>query len=427
MGNAVVDDYVRERDHHLNTINVLTSTAKERGADPSDEDLETIDKLKLRMKRLDHLIDVLGEDLEMSDETRNKLARMNPGSVAVAPHYRSAGELVWDAIHATMGPQHDPDTDLAQKRYGLVLKRAAEHMGTDAAKTTPVAGGLGGLYVAPVVGPVIDLYPSSQPFLTGIGMRPAPNSLTFIRPRIVDPDFKTGAGIQALQKAELVSKKFDVKIDNLNLTTVGGYLNVSQQLLSFQPSGLDIIVNQLQKRVAYQGEAAGIAELSKTTATVPLADPTDPKAVNEAVFAAAALVYQNTGELPSWIAFGPLGWQMLGSLTDAAGRPLFPFLGASNAMGQMSADSFGMTGPAGLRPIITPAITDDSLFVGNALGLEGYRYSFPILEAIEPALLGRQVAVAEALTFYRPTTTEADAGPPVVEQAGNGAVKIVVG
>jgi len=47
-----------------------------------------------------------------------------------------------------------------------------------------------------------------------------------------------------------------------------------------------------------------------------------------------------------------------------------------------------------------------------------------VLEAIEPALLGRQVAVAEALAFYRPTTQEADAGPPVVAQAGNGAVRI---
>jgi hypothetical protein len=297
-------------------------------------------------------------------------------------------------------------------------------MGTTAAATTPVAGGFGGLYVMPVVGPVIDIYPAGRPFVTAVGTRPAPNSLTFTRPRIVDPNFKTGAGPQALQKGELVSKKFDVAVDSLTLSTVGGYLNISVQLLSLQPSSLDIITGQLQKRVAYQSEAAAIAAIGATTATVALAAAADSAAVIKAVYDAAALYYANTFSLPSWIAMGPLGWSRLGSLVDGAKRPMFPFLGAANAMGTMAADTFGMVGPAGLTPIVTPVITTPDLYVGGADSLEVYEYAFPVLEAVEPSVMGRQVAVASAMTTYMPTTKEATTAP-VAPAEHNSVVKIV--
>jgi hypothetical protein len=336
--------------------------------------------------------------------------------------YRSGGEMVWDCLHGTFGSTHDHEDQEAKRRWDVVMKRAAEHMGTDAAKTTPVAGDIGGLFVAPVVGPVIDLYPSGQPFLSAIGKNPSPSAMNFTRPRIVDPAFTTGAGTQALEKAELVSKHFTVEVDTVTLTTVGGYLNVSQQLMSLQPSGWNIIVGQLQKRVAYQGEKAAITEVAKTTAHVPLAADADAATVLAALFDAAALVYQNTGELPTWIAYGPLGWAMLGSLTDAAGRPLFPFIGAANALGSSSLGDFNL-GPLGLQQIVTPGITTTDIYIGNSLALEAYVYPFPILEAVEPALLGRQVAVAEAMAFYRPTTKEAGpANTPPAE--ANGAVRV---
>lgn len=422
MPHALVEGYVKERDDLLNTIQVLKNNALDRNDDPSDSDLEVMSKAYARIDKLDELIKVVGEDKSMDQEMRDRLLSPTPPQSG-GIKYRSGGEMVWDCLHANFGSQHDHDDQDAKRRWDGVMKRAAQHMGTEAAQTTPVAGGIGGLYVVPVVGPVIDLSPTGQPFLSAIGQRPAPNAMTFTRPRIVDPDFKTGAAVQPLQKAELVSKKFDIKVDTLGLDTVGGYLNISQQLMSLQASGWDIIVGQLQKRVAYQGEAAAIAELSQTGSHVPLADGADPGEVLAALFEAAAMVYQKTNELPTWISYGPLGWAMLGSLTDAAGRPLFPFLGGANAMGQSSLGDFNL-GPLGLGQVVTPGITTTDIFIGNGSAFEAYTYSFPILEAIEPALLGRQVAVAQAMAFYRPTTQEADAGPPVVEQSGDGAVRV---
>lgn len=424
MPNAVVEDYVHERDQHLNTINVLSATAKERGGDPTEQDLEVIQKCQTRIRSLDKLIEVLGEDMTMTEEMRDKLTRVRPDLVPSPPKYRSAGELLWDCVHATYGVAHNHDDQEAKRRWDLTMKRAAQHMGTHAELTTPVAGGFGGLFVAPVVGPIIDIAPTGQPLLTALGKQPAPNALNFTRPRLVDPDFKTGAAVQTLQKAELVSKKFDVVADPLQLKTVGGYLNVSQQLMSLHPAGWDIIVTQLQRRVAWQGEAAGVAELQLSTAHVPLAAGASPQEVIEALFAGAKMVYDTTYELPTWIAYGPGGWAMLGSLTDAAGRPLFPWLGAANALGTADLGDFGL-GPLGLRQIVTPGITTNDIWIGNSYGMETYSYPFPVLEAVEPSVMGRQVAVAEALCFYRPTTQEADpdAVPPVL-QAGNGAVRI---
>ena len=165
-----------------------------------------------------------------------------------------------------------------------------------------------------------------------------------------------------------------------------------------------------------------MAELSKSTSHVPLAAGATSAEVRSPVRRRPTGV-RDTLELPTWIAYGPAGWAMLGSLTDAAGRPLFPFLGAANAMGTADLGDFGL-GPLGLAQIITPGITTTDIWIGNSAGMETYSYSFPVLEAVEPSVLGRQVAVAEALCFYRPTTTEADPGPPVVEQGGNGAVRI---
>jgi hypothetical protein len=423
MPHALIEGYVHERDNLLNTVRVLKNNALDRNTDPTDQDLETMTKAFQRIDRLDEMIKVVGQERDMDEETRDRLMAPVPSLPSAAVQYRTGGEMVWDCLHAQYGSAHDHEDQEARRRWDQVMKRAAQHMGTSAPTTTPVAGGFGALYVAPVVGPVIDLSPQGQPFLSAIGRQPAPNAMTFSRPRIVDPDFKTGAGVQSLEKAELVSKKFDVKVDNISLTCVGGYLNVSQQLMSLHPTAWNIIVGQLQRRTAYQGEAAAIAELSKTTAHVPLAAGANSSDTLTALFDAAALVFENTNELPTWIAYGPLGWAQLGSLTDAAGRPLFPFLGAANAMGSASLGDFSL-GPLGLQQIVTPGIETTDIYVGNSLAFEAYVYSFPLLEAIEPSVMGRQVAVAEAMAFYRPTTKEAVTGGTPAPAEQNGAVRI---
>jgi len=58
---------------------------------------------------------------------------------------------------------------------------------------------------------------------------------------------------------------------------------------------------------------------------------------------------------------------------------------------------------AGLQAVVTPAITGDGFFVGGPAAIEGYIYRYPVLEAVEPSVLGRQVAVAVEAGTYKPT------------------------
>ena len=419
MGDVLLDRLLQEREGRINLIRNLTQAAADAQRDLSDQDKDTITRAQARMVEIDDQLDLISHELDMSNEVRDRLARLQPSQVAPATvTYRTAGELLHDMLHAHADRE-------AAHRYNRYLSRAAEHMGTTAAATTPTAGGMAGLLVIPTVGTVLDLVPGGRPLLTALGTQPMPNAWAFMRPRVVDAAVDTAMGVQALQKAELVSKHFDVLADNVAPITVGGYINVSQQLLTFIAQGLDLIINQMSKRLARYEEHAAVTALATSTAKVTLATGTvTAAALLKAIFDASALVYQNTGELAQWIAMGPLGWSRLGSSVDAAGRPMFPFLGAQNAMGTADAGAFAMAGPAGLSPVVTYAITDDSYWVGNSAALEAYEYRYPLLETVEPSVLGRQMAVGASLAFYSPTTKEAVTGVSPAPAEHNGAVHL---
>jgi hypothetical protein len=417
VGDVMIDRLLHERNSVEGKIKTVETIAIDEKRDLRPDDIETIRAYSERLKTIDSQLDVVTNRVQLDDSIAERIALVNVDRPVGGHTYRSASELLWDALRPS-------DAD-ARARYAPVLKRAAEHMGTSAAATVATAGGFGGLSVLGPQGPVIDLQPKGRPWLTSIGVRPAPSSFSFTRPRIVDPNFTTAAAPQAKEKQELSSKHFDVTADTLTLTTVGNYLNLSLQAEQFVSGSLDIVINQLLARVAYAEETALATEVAKTTAVVPLATNADGAAVRAAIFDAAALVYANTGALPEWIAMGPQGWARLGSLVDLANRPLFPYVNPVNADGQSSAASFSIAG-IGLQGIVTPGITDSSYYVGNELGVEAYEYRYPVLQAVEPSLLGRQIAVAASLVIYRPTTTEAVTGGSPSPALYEGVVKIGV-
>ena len=354
-----------------------------------------------RVQQIDEQLDVASFNFALDTQVAERIESLSPSGALSRGGFQwpTAGHGLWDILH-----QNERE---ARSRYLAVHSRAAEHMGIGpVAGITPVAGSFENLHVDPNTGPVLDFNPSGMPFLNLIGITEAPNAMSFMRPRLVDPNFATGAGPQALQKAELPSKHFTFETDTLSLTTVGSYLNISQQLLTLDPTSLDTIVRQLNARLSYALETAAITELSATTVSVPLADPTDPAAVQAALADAAALVFTATKQLPSWIVAGPDGWASLASLTDAAGRPLYPPVAHVNPQGTGGGvTDFGLR-PMGLNLVVSPAITGTEFYVGNSVGFEAYVKRYPVLEAVEPSVLGRQVAVAASSVFYRPTTAE---------------------
>lgn len=395
MSNKMLNRYMTDRETKVKFLERMLEEAEDTGADLTDEQVQQRSDTADEIKSLDARIESLTVDLEIAGDLARKVAQVGRVGDTTDFQYRSAGAAVWDLLH-----QRDDD---AKRRWKLaqVNTRAAEHMGTLAANTTATAGDLGGLHVVPNVGAIVDPYPGGMPFLSALGMQRIP-SAAFSRPYIVDAAFDTGVAVQAKEKAELASKAFNVASDTLSAATYGGYLNVSQQLIEFQAGSLSIIIGHLRKRLANALEAAALTEVALTTGSETLAADADAATTLAAIYGASAKVMDATREPATWILMGTAGFARLGSLADLAGRPLFPSLGAANAPGTATTGGFTST-VAGLRPVVTWGITDGSIYVGNGAGFEAWYYPLPLLEAVEPSVLGRQVAVAAMLAPYRPT------------------------
>lgn len=390
-----------ERSQKEQLIRNYAEAAAGEGRDLTESEQETMRNARSRITAIDQQLELVADDLTLADNVRDKLRMVSVSTSQFSDaKYRSAGAMLWDMLHQA--------EEAPRVRYSRAMKRAAEHMGTEATTTVPVAGDLGGIMTDAVRGPIIDPYPSGMPFASALGLQESADALHWKRPRIVDPNFLTGGvGPQGsgatlgFEKAELPSKKFDVTADLVALTTVGGYLNVSQQLLSFVAGALDTIVGHMNKRLAYAIDLMLISEMQESTGHVALAADANAATVLAAIYNASAAVYTSTGALAEWIVMGPLGYARIGGLVDLAGRPLFPTLGPVNAPGTANAATF-VGSVAGLRVVVTPALTDATFWVGNSLTIEGAIYRFPVMEAVEPSVLGRQIAVAAASAGYRP-------------------------
>lgn len=411
--DSLVKRFMDERDTKVALIETLAATAEDEGRDLYTTDLETITNARSRISELDAQIDKVGGDLEMADSVKSRIRQLDPNIVSRDFSYRSAGDYMWDLLHR----HENADADA---RFTKFHRRAAQHLGLDKANTVPTAGGFNGLVVAGTSGAILDPSPSGSPLFSALGVNPVTTS-TFMRPRIVDPNFTTGVGPQGKEKQELVSRTWDIVAEQLTLVPHGGYINVSEWLLETISSSLDMVVSHMNRRLENLRETAVVTEISKTTDSVAIAGGAAAD-VSAAFGEAAALLFRNTGQLPQWIAMGPEGFGALIGLSDLAGRPMFPALAPSNAMGTSSPDTF-ISNVAGMRAIVTQGITNTDLFIGNRYGLEVYEKRMPVFSAVEPAVLGRQIAVATGLAFYRPITTESpDGGTTPAER--NGVIKV---
>lgn len=422
MSNSpLLTHYAGEKARLEGQIDALTSLAFTRDDKHlSEQDLEQLSFLKGEMDKLNRSIEGATLVDDLSESARRALLNGQVRGAVDAHEYKSRrdeGQAVWDYFHR--------DDAYASGRIARATEqyRAAEHMGTQASQTTAVAGGFDGLYVSGTVGPIITTFPEDTPFLTALGPRVAPSPGSFQRPRIVDPYLLdgTGSGPQAggKQKGELPSKHFDIASDLVNMATVGSYLNLSLQAETWIPGSFDLVVAQLRRRTSWGLEKAVVTEADKTAEIV--APGTDAAGMQAAVWDAMSRVFVNTGSPPTLMVAGPTGLANLGSTVDLAGRPLFPVLGPNNALG--GADGFRVIQPFGLVLAVSPAITDDSLYVMNRDGLEVYVHWWGSLQAVEPSILGRQIAVAAAAGFFHMTTAEAGpANTPPAEY--NAIVKI---
>lgn len=421
--DAISERLIAERDDLQVRASGVKRTAMDQNRDLTDNDRELLVQYRNRITAIDEQLKITTDDYAMSDDIASSLAKYNGGRQIRTENpweKSSPGQVLWDYLHRGTDP--DAGSRIASfQRFSNA--RAAQHMGTTAENTVAVAGGFGGVLVSQIQGPIIDLNWQGMPFVTALGYTDLPTANTFMRPRLIDPDFDTAAGPQAggKEKAELPSKKWDIVADPIGLAGVGNYINLSIQAETMVPGALDIVINQLNRRTTRGIEKTAVAKL--TSASKVIAGGSTAVEIQAAFAEAYVAVWESTGNPPTWIAYGPQGAGLLMGLTDLAGRPLFPSLGPVNAPGSQAVVTGGGGSINGMTPVLTPAIADASFYVGNSLGLEVYVHRLPLLQAIEPSILGRQLAAAALVGTYQAPTTEADASgtPPA---AYEGIVKI---
>lgn len=413
--DAFIQQLLDERKQKVTVIDSLIAAAAEEGRDLHESDEVTIDGFRSRIAVLDRQLEKVAGDLELADAVQKRVRYLDPEMGNRDYQYRTAGEYIWDSIH-----RHENQE--AANRFTKFHRRAAEHMGYDKSNTIPTAGGFNGIIVDPTVGAILNPRPEGRPLFSALGVRPI-ESGTFLRPRIVDPNFATGVGPQGQEKSELPSKAWDILSEPVTAAVIGGYINISQLLIEMVPSGFDMIVSQMNRRLEYYSEVAAVTEMAKTTEEIALAADADSAAISAAIGQASATVFANTGALPTWLAMGPTAWGRLIGTSDLAGRPMIPAVGAVNAWASGGGPDTFFTSFAGMRVVVSYAITDADMYVGNSYGLEVYERRLPILQAVEPSVFGRQLSVQTMLAFYRPVTAEA--GPGNVPPAeSNGVVQI---
>jgi HK97 family phage major capsid protein len=393
MGNVMLQKLHEERQGKLKFTEDLSETAASENRDLSTNELEIITRTKDRIAELDSQIQVLVRESTLDEQSQQRLAQLAGAAVGggdAAVQYRTAGEYLSDYLGAIIG-EGDKRAQSSErlKRY----HRAAAHVVTD---------NFAGTFPEAIVGPLINTINTDRPLVSALGVMGVPSGPSFRRPRLVDPDVATGVAPQAGQKDELISKAFTITSDNVDLTTLGGYVNVARQVLDWGVASMDVIVSQLAARYSYATERAAITEMQKSTSKETLAAAADSAAVIEAIYAAAGKVFTETGKLPTILAAGPLGWARLGGLTSTTGVPTFPFMNPANAQGTMGGPSTFAGNPVGLQLVVTPGIVDDTFWVVNDLALEIFEQTVPALSVVEPSVLGIQVAYAGYVGYYRP-------------------------
>jgi hypothetical protein len=373
----------------------LIASVQDAERDLNDTEKAQLTEVRTRMGVIKEQIEELSETARIAQDiaTRAKqvdlaitTARRSGESGPV--EYRSAGHWMVDLISAASGSRD------AKERLEL-YERAAAHQKT---------GDNLGIVPDPIVGDVINFIDAARPIVSFVGPRDMP-SATWHRPKVTQSTAVAAqgtAGAAADEKTELTSQKMTITRLTGTAVTYGGYVNVSRQNIDFSsPSALDAVVNDLAAQYAIETEAAAAAELA-TTATVAVgygASPTNDT-VAAAVWEAAATVYA---------AVKGQGRLLLAVAPDTLGvfGPLFAPVNPRDAQSPgFTAGTFGqgiMGSISGVPVAMSAGLGTGEAFMFSTAAFEAYEQRVGALQAIEPSVLGTQVAYAG---YFTPLTIE---------------------
>ena len=249
-----------------------------------------------------------------------------------------------------------------------------------------------------ITGSVYDSLNPIRPFVAAIGTRAMPTAgATFRRPKITTRPVVTQ---QAVQFDPLNASTVVVSNNDISKLSFGTYVTVSEQDLDWSdPSSIDIILNQLA--IAY-GQATDNyavdtchAAISQTATVTDTAVGADWVA---AIYDGARQISETSNYLPTHMVVTPASWQALASSVDDQNRPVFPYTGAPNLMGQNAAGNSAATSwngnPLGLVLVVDKHAPGSFMghAAGPAAGFEFYEQQKGAISVEVPATMGRTIA-----------------------------------
>jgi hypothetical protein len=245
-----------------------------------------------------------------------------------------------------------------------------------------------------ITGSVYDGLNPIRPFVSAIGAKAMPQSgATFRRPVITVRPVVTQQPTGQLN--QLDPSTVTVANNNVNKLTFGTFVTMSEQDLDWtDPASINIVLDQLA--IAY-GQATDNYAVdtchAAITQTSAVADTSDPEDWIAAIYEGARQISANSNYLPTHMVVTPGTWAALGSLVDSTKRPVFPQIGAMNAPGELSANSWNGN-PLGLV-LVVDKNTPGSFMghaAGPAAGFEFYEQQKGAISVDVPSTLGRTIA-----------------------------------
>lgn len=250
-----------------------------------------------------------------------------------------------------------------------------------------------GILPTPILGPVYNNFLGRRPVVDAIGTRAMPGGgKVFIRPKV------TTHASMAVQSSEISDlQDGTLVVDDLPVTkgTFGGYVQLSEQAIDWtDPAILNVLLDDMARVYATttNAEAAGNLESGATNTVTFDSSSTDPTDWAEFVGeAAASILSDSNGNLPTHLFMATDVWQVLLGLSDDSKRPLFPNLGPMNAFGALSPGSDA--GSAfGLQVVVDGSFSSGTLIMGDASGFEIYEQQKGAIQASNPANLSTTIA-----------------------------------
>jgi len=395
--DAMIRRLEKELEERNSAAQGIIANAEDGERDLNSAESETLKGLRNRMGELKEQIVELEATAEAAQSVSVRMKELDQaittarrvGSQTV--EYRSAGAFLLDTYKASQGDR------TAGERLEVYLRAAAHQKTTDNPGVVPT----------PVIGEVINFIDASRPLVTAIGPRDMPAG-TFYRPRVTQHTavlVQGAAGAAADEKTELTSQKMTISRITVNAKTYGGYVNVSRQNIDFSsPQIMDIIIQDLAGVYAQQTEAATAAELDASL-TTPVGYGASPTAdsITAAIWTAASTAWNLTkGAGRLILALAPDRLAVFGKLF----APISPVNSQSPGFTAGDFNSGAVSTIGGIPVVVSAGLASTKAFLFSTAAIEVYEQRVGSLQAVEPSVLGVQVAYAG---YFNAVTIDDDA------------------